>query len=1099
MRLIKYLAVCLFANNVASAQQIPYIDSREVLLNGIDLYKKDDYKKAIEEFAKVHECDTNYALAMYEKVLAYQADTNYKMAKETALEALNLHGTNKREVTLALAASYDYLKQRDSAHFYYEKLANTYPNDNQPWYERGVVWFKQEQYDKAVSFFQRSLMLNPLHFRSHYMLGMTYALQGRLSEAFIALEASLLATQNAELAKQSITTLTNITEGIDEAARLYREKKEAYSNPLFDEIDELVNAKLALDKKYKLKMDLSDNIFRQSQLIMEKLVYNPTDSNFVMQYYVPLLAELYNKDLFEGYMLLLFSGYNYDNVNALAKKKSSAVDEARGVVFPYLARIQSTRELNVAKRKNAEAIYHFYNSDNFYVVGRSVQKDDKKTYVGDVAFYNSSHTLLANGHHNNNGNRDGWWNTYYAQGNIKSREFYKDGTATDSSYLYFATGILGKVQLRDSQGEITKEFVFNEAGWLNEVRTRPSGNKSVNEDTYFSNGVKQMSLVYDDGNLRDGAYTINYKSGNKKSAFTLQNGKYSGKYIIYHDNGRVSEDVNYEKGNMDGAYIAYYESGVLKEKSNYSNGKAEGAFEEYYDDGKLSEKGEYRKGVKTDITRYTRDGKVYATFRCKTNGKPTSIKEMDEDGKTVYSAEDNGGLVYYELYYLNGVKYADIRLNDNGNKEGLITDYYNTGAKNSEAYYKDGIAEGMSTYWYYDGKKMSEVNYTNGEADGYYTSWHANGNLQREGWYKNDKRQGLWKYYHLNGKLRMEMYFLNDKYDGWYKEYNINGDLENKYLFDNNVPIGHVCYDTAGRLTDSVYFTSNNMQISVSHWAPAVGLKDLEYYIKNSNSEGKSTRKFITGKIKEENNFAGGNKTGMCTEYYPNGNITCKGLYKDHNRNGVWAFYDWMGNLEHEGEYKDGNSDGKHKQYCSKQLITEYNYKNGTKDGLQTYYSSNGKIALVLYYDHGDITGYTHEGKDGKLLPEIKIKKGVGSVVAYYADGTKSAELTVKDYLLKDDLKLYHTNGKVAEERHYTTTGLNGAYKRYNADGSIMYECSYKDNECDGEERIYGSNNTVMMAVNYYYGVFHGPATIADATGKKTTYNYRYGQLISTN
>lgn len=1099
MRFMKYFAVCFLVNNTATAQQIPYIDSRDAILNGVDLYKKEEYKKAIEEFAKVHECDTNYALAVYETILAYQADTNFRMAKETALEALRLRWTNKREVTLALAASYDYLKQHDSSLYYYDKLASQYPNDNQPWYERGVLWFKQEQYDKAISFFQHSLLLNPVHFRSHYMLGMTYALQGRLTEAFIALEASLLVTQNADLAKQSITTLNNITEGIDEVVKLFKEKKEVYSHPLFDEIDELLNAKLALDKKYKLKMDLSDNIFRQSQMIMEKLAYNSSDSNFVMQYYVPMLTELYSKELFEGYMLLLFSGYNYENVNALAKKKTSEVDEAREIVFPYLSKIQSTRELSFTKRKTTEPLYHFYNNDNFYVVGKLIQKDDKKAYVGDVAFYNTSHTLLAKGHHNNEGNREGWWSTYYADGHLKSREFYKDGQSTDSAYQYFSTGILGKVQLRDNKGEITKEYVYNEAGWLNEVRSRVSGDKAVNEDTYFSNGNKQMSLTYDDGKLRDGAYTIYYKSGKKKSELSLQNGKYNGKYKLYHENGRISEDVNYEKGNMDGEYVAYYESGILKEKSGYSNGKAEGAYEEYYSDGKISEKGEYRKGVKTEIQKYNKDGKLYATFKCKTNGKPTIVKYTDEEGKTVYEGADNSGLVYYELYYAGGAKYADIRLNDNGNKEGLITVYYNTGAKSSEAYYKDGIAEGTSTYWYYDGKKMNEVNYTNGEADGYYTAWYGNGNVQREGWYKKDKRQGLWKYYHVNGKLRMEVYFLNDKYDGWYKEYNINGDVENKYLFDKDVSRGQVCYDTAGKLTDSVFFASNNGPVSVSHWLPSVGIKDLEYSIKNSATDGKCIKRYVTGKIREDNTYANGTKNGLCIEYYPNGINISKGEYKDHNRDGAWTFYDWFGNVEREGEYKEGNNEGKHKLYCAKQLIAEYNYKNGSKNGQQIYYSSNGKIAVVLFYDEGDIVGYSHEGKDGKLLPEIKIKKGAGKVVAYYANGTKSAELTVKDYLLKDAMMLYHTNGKLAEERHYNTMGLTGAYKRFNTDGSVYYECTYKDNECDGEERIYGSNGDVLMAVNYYYGVYHGPATITDETGKKTTFNYRYGQLIGTN
>jgi antitoxin component YwqK of YwqJK toxin-antitoxin module len=1043
----------------------------------------------------VHECDTNYSIAVYEEILALQADSVYEEAKSLALAGLRLPNSNKREFLLALANTYDYLKKRDSALFIYDSLTRMYPYYHQPWYEKGVVYFRNEQYDLAVSSFEHSLRLNPNHFRSHYMLGTVYAMQGRLSEGFMALEASLLMTQNATLASEVVNVLTKITEGTDEVIKYYKGKSEERSHPLFDEIDQLVASKLALDKKYKLKINLNENIFRQSQVIMEKLKYDPSDTNFAMQYYVPLLTDVFQNDMFESYMLLLFSGYNFETVNKLAEKKKSDIAMVKSTVFPYFNKIQATAEVDYNKRKAAREKYHYYSDNDVMIIGSKIEKNKEQTIIGDVSIYKGNHTLLSKGKYDNDGKKDGQWIYYYSNGKIKSKEIYSHGEQRDSGVYYSFNGNLSRVAIRDKSGDVISQYDYDYSGYLSEVRKRRS-DKTIEEQSFHPNGVKKTTLFYEEGgDITDGTYITYHPNGKIKQEISISKGKYNGVYKSYYSNGKLNDEGTYSKGSLDGAYTAYYQSGQLKEKTTYDNGKADGPYEEYYDNGTLSEKGIYDKGSKSEVNNYTRSGRLYSVIEMR--GKvPSSLKFTNEDNMVVYKKSAGSGLYEYSLYHANGNKAADIRLNAKGNKSGTITYYHSNGVKSDEVNYQDGNAHGRWTTYFKDGAIQSDINYKDDQKDGYYKYYYHNGSLQHEGWYKQDKKQGLWKTYHANGKTNFEVYYLNDEYDGHFKEFNIGGVAMNKYLHDGGVSIGQVCYDTAGVLTDSVSFNNNQTTYKFSHLKSATPIYDLEYDVRYGKADGHSVTKYVNGAIKDDNNYKRGNKDSLCATYYPDGTVHAKGMYVDGSKTGKWVSYNEAGELLQEASYENGSLEGKTKGYADGTVRVEYNYANNAKEGQQLYYGEDGRVALALIYSEGDLVGYTHEGKDGKLLPETKIKNGKATITAYYSNGQKSAEATVEQGLLKGSLKTYFTNGQLAEERNMNYTDLEGPFKRYNPDGKLVYEVVYKEDNEQGPEKTYDKNGNLLITANYYFGELHGATTVT-ASGKTRTYNYKYGQLIS--
>jgi len=1085
----------IFAGPIHTKAQIPYVDSREVILKGEAAYDSGQYKKAESYYRQVNECDTNYSFAVYDMVNSLIADSSYDAALQYALLGTRLRDGDKRGFLLQVGSVYDYQNKHDSAIAVYNSLIKQYPNDQQPWHEIGIVYFLQKKYDLAAYYFQKAILINPYHFRSHYMLGRVYAIQGRLTEAMMALETSLLLTQNAEQAKLSIEFISSISEETDEVNKMYTEKNEKFSNPVYDEIDQIVNAKLALNKEYKLNISINDNIFRQSQAIMEKLRFDPADTTFTMQYYVPLLTELYQKDMFESYMLLLFSNFGLESVDNLAKKKKSDILETKNIVFPYLTHIQGTRELNYNKRKEAEENYHYYPADEFILIGKVNGSGDKAIPQGNITLYRLNHTLMAKGYDTEAGQKEGLWKYYYATGILKSEETYKNNVLVDTFNEYYSNGNLRKITVMDDKGAVNEEYEYLYKGTLETIRKKIN-EKEYEETTYYTNGQKEITLFYKDKVIKDGTYTFYYKNGGIKEISLVKDGKYSGDCKRYYEDGKLSETCNYEDGDLEGLATKYFENGKISSTYNYHKGKYEGDFREYYDNGTLAESGTYHKGMKNEQDiRYTVTGRKYAELEVK-DDVPVSIKYFDAGNKVYYTRASSDGLRNYTLYYTNGNKHVDVKTNDEGSLDGNIAYYFYTGAKSDAINYKNGNKDGTSVSFYKDGKKRVEESFKDGKSDGYYKSYYYSGIVQQEGWFKDGNKQGLWKIYAPNGKPETEIYYLNDYNNGFRKAFNVNGEILYKDIYDYNILVATVVYDTNGIAYDSSVYTRGNGHYVMPY---KNGILSFESNLKHGLLEGAFTKKFYNGSVEEKGFFKEGEKDSTDVEYYPNGVKQMEGIYRNSSKDGKWLYYNEAGELTDEENYVNGELEGPRKFFACNRLCIEYYYHNGDKDSVQTYYGEDGKIACVLYYGTGDLEGYSYEGKDGKLLPEIPVKNSTAQITAYYSNGTKSADMNVIQDIFTGEQKIYYSNGQLAEERNYNGRDLEGPFVRYTPEGKICYETTYKDDEETGVEKTYDKNGVIEISKGYYYGSPHGITTVTDPATKTTkTFTYHYGDLIKT-
>ena len=116
--------------------------------------------------------------------------------------------------------------------------------------------------------------------------------------------------------------------------------------------------------------------------------------------------------------------------------------------------------------------------------------------------------------------------------------------------------------------------------------------------------------------LREGKWTIYYKSGVLMATGNFKDGKGDGAWVYYHGNGQLKAKSNLKDGEADGLSEEYNLNGQLIVKDNWKNGKKDGLQEYYYKNGKIRFKANYvegnmesfecfdKAGIKTTVSSY---------------------------------------------------------------------------------------------------------------------------------------------------------------------------------------------------------------------------------------------------------------------------------------------------------------------------------------------------------------------------------------------------------------------------------------------------------------------------------------------------------------
>lgn len=1084
--------------NLSYAQSGPEgLNSMTVIQKGMEAYEDGKYKKAIELYEKVPEGDTNYYAVQYELGLVLLADSQFNQSIANNLALLKNYKDEERQILLNIGTGYSYKEEYDKALAYYDTAHQRYPTDNRPLYETAVVYLKKNDYEKGIAYLQKSLMHNPRHFRSHWLLGVCYLEQGRLTESYIALQAALTTTSNAGDAQTILRLLHAIASQNDAAQTAFAKKKGQFSHYLFDDIDEIIHSKLALKKEYKVQSKFDDIIVRQLQVIFEKLEFDDKDDNFVMQYYIPFLMEIKNKQLFDSYVLYILSDYGIESIDRVAgsRKGKAKLTEVAQIINPYYEYILGTQELFYTKRTFDKIRYFSRGQNEILIEGKPKDETFNEFAAGPVKFYRY-HSLAAEGRYNANGNKDGVWKYYYPNGKVKSEETFKDGKSNYGTYTrYYENGNIDYQVTYDKEGIFNdrKEYKFNGILYASQVKNA-RGDYKV---TYYHDNGKEFYtkvLTAKDTKIEaDGKVVRYYPDGAHHMEYTILNGKVNGLFKEYFPDGKVKYEIEYKDGKYDGLYTSFFRDGKPDSRCNYVNGKPQGSSEDYYEYADNYYTQEFDKGMLNGTVKYYNKNKeCYGEVKYE-NEVPVAASFKDLSGNSVASVNNKKGLELLELYNQYGVKTSTLALNKKGGLHGESKRYFDFGGIRNIEHYKDGEKDGKATYYFENGAISHTREFSAGRQTGFYQGFAKDGILDTEGWVSDGLAEGQWKNYFSNGKLSRAYFMLNDNKNGPDKHFNYEGKLTQIGMFEKGVLVAMTQYDSGGNIFNQLTFPAGNGTY-ISRYANG-NIKE-QVPLKYGDYNGAYKFYAIDKTLLESGNYENGKIDGKYEFYHPNGEKYFFGQYKNGIRYGMFTAYDLQGNVTEEAQYLDGKRNGVNNIYFVGQLRYANNFYDDDKHGKCIVYGDNKKVAGIIYYDNGTLIGYSYIGKDGKEVAMIPIKNGTGKALTFYEDGSKGLDFTWLNNGYDGTQTLYYTNGKLAEERNFKKGMLHGIYKRWNADGKLYYEANYHMDNMDGVERQYDHKGEVVMEYNYIAGLKHGSASVREKTGKQKQLKFYYGTYV---
>jgi antitoxin component YwqK of YwqJK toxin-antitoxin module len=169
---------------------------------------------------------------------------------------------------------------------------------------------------------------------------------------------------------------------------------------------------------------------------------------------------------------------------------------------------------------------------------------------------------------------------------------------------------------------------------------------------------------------------------------------------------------------------------MLKFEGEFVNGVPVGTFKYYFEDGKIKAVSQmYEQGRRSRTKVFHNNGRIMAEG---------NYLDRKKDSTWQYYSDYDGVLLSREHY-------------ENGVIDGIVINYYPTGAVAEELPYKAGLKHGEWKRYFTDGKLKLKATYIDDRLEGLMLVYHQKGFPEVSGMYKNNFKDGLWLYYNEEG------------------------------------------------------------------------------------------------------------------------------------------------------------------------------------------------------------------------------------------------------------------------------------------------------------------------------------------------------------
>ncbi len=531
----------LFSIISLSQQKIPFIDFDSISKAASVHSQSNDYKKTLETLNLINKNDSIYCEVLISKSYYLLNSERYEEAIETTNEGLSL---NCYDIQLSFyvnkGLAHVYLEKYDDALAIYNEGLKIYPKNYLLWYNKGLVLEKLEKKNEAITAYQNAISLNPTYARPHLQLGNICYKQQRISQALMCFNIYLLLSHDEEGAFETLNSLNALVADRNESVP-NNTLEISPDDSSFDEIDLVINNKIALNKNYETGNKININLTNQNHALILQLKDYKGNNGFWDKKYVPFFKWILEQNLFDNFIYTQCKSIQNEKYKKLIAQKDKEISSFIDLFYQKWEEIFNRNNTVEFEGKNQD-VYYSYNDDS-YVQALGIMNGENP--IGYWEFYNNNGQLSSAGKFNDEGERTDNWTWYHTNGKVKETAHYKNGKLNGENLQYHENG-KPYVITTYIDDELDGEFLYyNDKGALVQKKYLKNGELEGVYKSYFNVGedLLEFHIPYKNG-LVDNKLIEYYANGEIYSEIAFENGKRHGLEKKYFWNKKPSAEIN---------------------------------------------------------------------------------------------------------------------------------------------------------------------------------------------------------------------------------------------------------------------------------------------------------------------------------------------------------------------------------------------------------------------------------------------------------------------------------------------------------------------------------------------------------------------------
>ena len=1071
-----------------SQEKISFVDYKEILEK---IEKETDSEKIVNLINTTNKNDSAYYSLLSTKSYYLLQLKKYEETIKVANEGMYQHHEHTKDIFfINKGVALSSLNRYDEALKNYNKGLKLYPKNHMLWYNKGYVLEIQGKLNEAIKAYKTTISLNPTYTKPHLRIGNIFYKQERITQALMCFNMYLLLDPDAAEAFTILKSLNNIVnaKNINKRDRNLRLDD---ADDSFEELDLILNSKLAMNKNYKTGNPINISLTRQNHAMIQQLKDFEGKDSFWKKTYIPFYKWIAKNNKFDDFIYTLTYSIENETYKKIIQKKTDEIILFLGELKTEWAKLVSKN--NILFNGEQQEVTFEYADGQVNAIGK-IQGDNPS---GLWEFYNDSGRLTATGNFDNSGNKMGKWTWYNQFNKVKETAFYVNGLLEGQNLIYHNNGkkYVNANFKSDSLSGLYESF--NNKGALEQRKYFKSSNLEGAYKSYFEVGEKlpEFYITYKNGEI-DGEILEYYANGDLYAKSYYVSGKKNGLETVYHYNKKVSSEIAYENGVFNGSYKTYHANGQPNEIGQTIEGSYEGPWRMYYDDGTLKTTFTYKKGKLHDLYQYyDTDGKLFYDFVYR-KGEIIAYKFYNKEGNVIKEDKKKGGEFYYVGFSPKGNKTSEGLYDISGGKIGDWNFYSDIGVLTEKGTFIEGKATNNYTNFYKNGDVEYIRPYKDGTLEGYYVAYHPNKQMSVQGWYKNDNQHGEWRYYYLDGTLKATNFYHKGKRHGAQNNYGVDGKLilTANYNFDHLIDEKY--YGKDEKLFETVSYSAKEKEYNLEfkHFNQKTKIKTS--YV-NEVKHGNYEVLYFNGNKKITGNYLNDQANGLWTWYYENGNIESKAYYSSGKVHGKVINYYKNGKIQGDYTFENDLEIGTSIRYYNTGIVSSKNeYYNGKRHGKKSVYDELGKLQLIRFYNHGELIGYSYLDKNGTEIAMIPLERETGKIEAFFDNGKPSVIMEYKFREVINTFKSYSYNGEIENESPYLNGNYHGVIKEYFLSGKLKEETNYNHGEKHGKNIIYYENGNKKEELLFSNDLKHGMSYFYNKKGKlKMKKEYFNGKL----